>query len=91
MKFPIEILKMEINNIIYEDGSIKEMDLELMPNNDLGIYFEKKITNISKIWYGFKVDILNKNITNINGKIFYRVLDSNVEVNIEREKVSGDE
>lgn len=91
MKFPIEIVSMKLDNIIYDDGSIKEVDLELTKDNNLEIYFEKKITDISKIWYGFKLDILNKNITNINGKIFYRSLDFNAEVNIEREKVSSNE
>lgn len=91
MKFPIEILKIEIDNIIYKDGTIKDEKLELVQNNSLGISFEKKITNVSKIWYGFKLDIMDKGITNINGRIFYKSLDSNIEVNIEREKVSGNE
>lgn len=89
--FPVEILNIEIDNIIYNDGSIKEINMDLVQNNNSEIFFKKKISDISKIWYGFEIDIQNKNITNINGKIFYRFLDSNIEVNIEREKVSSDE
>ena len=85
IKFPIEITKIEIDNIIYKDGSIKEISSRLMEENDLEIYFEKKKTDTYYIWYGFKLNILNKDISNINGKIFYKYMDSNIEINIERE------
>lgn len=91
IKFPIEILGIEIDNIIYKDGSIREISSKLTQDNNLDIYFEKKKTDISNIWYGFKMKILNKNITNINGKIFYKYIDSNIEINIEREKVNNNE
>lgn len=85
IKFPVEITKIEIDNVIYKDGSIKEILSNLIEKNNSEIYFEKKKTDIYNIWYGFKINILNKNINNINGKIFYRYIDSNIEINIERE------
>ena len=89
--FPIEIIKFEIQNIIYKNGTIKEYNMELLENNDMGISIEKKKTKISNSFYGFEIKVLNDEIININGKIFYKIKDQNVEIKIEREKVNINE
>ena len=46
---------------------------------------------MQNIWYGFKLKILNEDITNINGRIYYKYIDSSVEINMIREKGASDE
>ena len=89
LKFPVEIIKIQIDNFIYKDGTIEnvEEDIEKISN----VKFEKTKTKMQNIWYGFKLKVLNESITSMNGKIFYRYIDSSVEINMIREKGVNDE
>lgn len=89
LKFPVEITKIQIDNFIYKDGTIENVEegIEKISN----IKFEKTNTKMQNIWYGFKLKILNEDITNINGRIYYKYIDSSVEINMIREKGASDE
>ena len=89
--FPLEIVNIKLENVIYKDGTIKEYNYQVINDNDLEISIERKQTKKFNSCYGFNIKILNKEITNINGKIFYLIKDQNVEINIEREKVDINE
>ena len=88
MPMPIIIKCIKIENVIFFDEQVEEINKAYDQDINADIFNFGKVTSNLGSWYGFYIESTNDSLAEVKGKIIYDVIDPTISVNIVRVKES---